>query len=77
MRKIIWFVLVALAFSSTGPVIAQGKKTKKEKTFRADFRDQEIQDFLKAMSAIIGKNIITDDKVKENNRHFSSLYKAI
>ena len=64
MRKIIWFVLFALAFSSTGPVIAQGKKTKKEKTFRADFRDQEIQDFLKAMSAIIGKNIITDDKVR-------------
>ena len=64
MRKIIWLVLVALAFSNSGPVAAQGKKAKKEKTFRADFRDQEIQDFLKAMSAIIGKNIITDDKVR-------------
>ncbi|MDW8307650.1 MAG: secretin N-terminal domain-containing protein, partial [Leptospiraceae bacterium] len=29
-----------------------------------DFRDQEIQDFLKAMSAIIGKNFVTDDRVK-------------
>jgi len=35
-----------------------------EKTFRVDFRDQEISDFLKAMSGIIGKNIMVDERVK-------------
>ncbi|MES0490781.1 MAG: secretin N-terminal domain-containing protein [Leptospirales bacterium] len=32
--------------------------------FRVDFRDKDIQDFLKAMSKTIGRNIITDDRVK-------------
>lgn len=41
-------------------------KGQKEKTFRADFRDQNIQDFLKAMSAVIGKNIMVDDRVNGN-----------
>lgn len=36
----------------------------KEAWFRPDFRDTEIQDFLKAMSGIIEKNIVTDDQVK-------------
>ncbi|MCB1147111.1 MAG: type II secretion system protein GspD [Leptospiraceae bacterium] len=51
-------------------LLAQAKKPErikvvpKEKTYRVDFRDQEIQDFLKAMSAIIGKNIVTDERVK-------------
>lgn len=35
-----------------------------DKTFRVDFRDQDIQEFIKAMSAIIGKNIIIDERVK-------------
>ena len=36
----------------------------KEKTFRVDFREKEINDFLKAMSAIIGKNIVADEQVR-------------
>ncbi len=37
---------------------------KKVKTFRVDFREKDIHDFLKAMSKIIGKNIIADESVK-------------
>ncbi len=48
--------------SRTTPAIPQ--EPPGEKSFRPDFRDQEIQDFLKAMSAIIGKNFVTDDRVK-------------
>lgn len=48
-------------------IVAQAKtKPTKEKTFRADFRNQNIQDFLKAMSAVVGKNIIIDDRVQGN-----------
>ena len=36
----------------------------KEKTFRVDFREKEINDFLKAMSAIIGKNIVADEQIR-------------
>lgn len=43
---------------------AKKVKKKKERTYRVDFRDQEIQDFLKAMSGIIKRNIVTDDRVK-------------
>ncbi len=45
----------------------QGIKIRRgPKTFRVDFREKSIHDFLKAMSAIISKNIIADDKVKGN-----------
>ncbi len=43
---------------------AKAISIKKEKTFRVDFREKDIHDFLKAMSAIIGKNIIADEKVR-------------
>ena len=39
-------------------------KKKKIKTFRVDFREKNIHDFLKAMSKIIGKNIIADESVR-------------
>ncbi len=52
-------VILALgAFTPSSPVLGA------EKTFRVDFRDQDIQDFIKAMSGIIGKNIIIDERVK-------------
>jgi len=38
-------------------------KKKKERTFRPDFRDKDIQLFIKAMSAIIGKNIVTSGSI--------------
>ncbi len=50
------FLSFALFFSGSG--MAQ------EKFFRPDFRDVEIQDFLKTMSGIVNKNIVTDDRVK-------------
>ena len=40
------------------------QKKKKIKTFRVDFREKNIHDFLKAMSKIIGKNIIADESVR-------------
>ena len=43
---------------------ASKKKKKRVRTFRVDFREKDIHDFLKAMSRIIGKNIIADDQVK-------------
>ena len=68
-------LIIIFAFSIAMPVFTQGKpKTKKEnkkgrrkkkpKTFYVDFRDKDIQDFLKSMSKILKRNIITDDKVK-------------
>ena len=40
------------------------KRRKRARTFRVDFREKDIHDFLKAMSRIIGKNIVADDQVK-------------
>lgn len=46
-------------------IISAGQiEAKKKRTFRLDFRDQEIQEVLKAMSGILGKNIIADEKVR-------------
>lgn len=63
-------VLFLLHGDFTSALLAQSKKTSKNsarkkrvKTFRADFRDQDIQDFLKAMSAVIGQNIMVDDRI--------------
>jgi len=36
----------------------------KKNSFRPDFRDTEITDFIKAMSKLIDKNIIADEKLK-------------
>ncbi|MDH5717480.1 MAG: type II secretion system protein GspD [Spirochaetia bacterium] len=43
---------------------AKKEKLTKKNSFRADFRDKDIMDFLKAMSGLIGKNIIADEKLK-------------
>ncbi|RME87858.1 MAG: type II secretion system protein GspD [Candidatus Hydrogenedentota bacterium] len=81
MRVKVFVFLIAVSFllpPSSQTMFAQGKegarvkrelskaRKKKEKTFRVDFRNKDIQDVLKAFSAIIGKNIISDDKVRGN-----------
>lgn len=61
---IIIFFLVAFNFLPVTIDASLQAANKKEKTFRVDFRDKDIDEFIKSMSAIIGKNIILDDKVK-------------
>ena len=39
-------------------------KSKKNRTFTANWRNAEIEDFLKGMSAIVNKNILLDDALK-------------
>ena len=53
--------IIKESFFNSNKIYAQKKGIR---TFRPDYRDQDINDFLKLMSALIGKNIITDDKVK-------------
>lgn len=57
-RKIILILSAILVLSF--PV----RQLQPEKGFRPNFRNTDIEDFLKSMSAIIGKNIILDDRVK-------------
>ncbi len=62
-----FFILSLFLLSGHFGLLAQKKKIKKKqkiKTFRVDFREKNIHDFLKAMSKIIGKNIIADESVK-------------
>lgn len=61
---VLFFFLAFSVESQNVPKKAPVETAPQEKTFRPDFRDQEIQDFLKAMSAIIGKNFVTDDRVR-------------
>lgn len=59
------FYALNISFSSdSNESFMHAASAEKTKSFRADFRDKDIGDFLKAMSAIIGKNIISDDKIK-------------
>lgn len=64
-KKTYFIAALALVLFSgsilTSSLLAQSKKSD---TFRVDFRDADIQDFLKSMSAIIGKNIIIDERVR-------------
>ncbi len=66
-RKYAYTAIILLAISAIAvlsPVNIFPEEA--QKTFRADFRDKDVGDFLKAMSAIIGKNIVADDKIKGN-----------
>ena len=63
-RGFSFFLIFLFLFSSPSFPKKGGKKRKKPRTFQVDFREKDIHDFLKAMSAITGKNIIADDRVR-------------
>lgn len=67
IKKILFF-LIFLSYIVQSSIDSPNNKTileaAQKRSFRADFRNKDIGDFLKAMSAIIGKNIISDDKIK-------------
>jgi len=55
-------LLTIILVSLAGTTIYSRSPGKNE--FRVDLRDQEITEFIKLMSAIIGKNIIIDERVR-------------
>lgn len=60
-KRVIFYTVLSIMCILAAPlyeVLPAGKG------FRPNFRNTDIEDFLKSMSAIIGKNIIMDDRVK-------------
>ncbi|MDH4263794.1 MAG: type II secretion system protein GspD [Spirochaetia bacterium] len=60
-NRLIFYTIICIIFVLSAPlneVFPEGKG------FRPNFRNTDIEDFLKSMSGIIGKNIVMDDRVK-------------
>lgn len=77
LTKLFNFTLACIIFASwissyNNVIFSQEKRKKPEaikidkqtNTFRPDFRDKDIAEFLKLMSALIGLNLVIDDRVK-------------
>lgn len=60
------FITGSILLVDSGLILGPTKvfAKKKQKTFKLNFNDVEISDFLKTMSGIIGKNIIADTQVR-------------
>ncbi|MDH4200941.1 MAG: type II secretion system protein GspD, partial [Spirochaetia bacterium] len=55
---------LAVFIACTALVMPFERISPEEKGFRPNFRNTDIEDFIKSMSAIIGKNILLDDRIK-------------
>lgn len=69
LRNIFVFLLIGSLFFSFTEIFThvktvEAQSKKKKKTFKLNFKDVDISEFLNVMSELIGKNIIIDDKVR-------------